>query len=134
MTCILCVETSFSSGQIGSHPCFSKFLCKRNFSVIGVTKFGFLPLEGKPFSMVALLFQQIQATFHFEDTLLMHSHTTTLAWSAAHSQQQVLVAAKDQKPCPPSHTGWLEHTHCLLMRARSMSAKLSFPGCSCILC
>lgn len=127
------------SGQIGSHACFSKLFCKCNFSSLLVWPscccLGFLPLEGRSFSMtVLLLFQQIQATLHFKDTLLTHSHRTTLAWSAGHSQEQVVGEVKEPAPCPLSQAGWLEYTHCLLMRAQSMFAKLPFPGCSCILC
>ena len=108
------------SGQIGSHACFSKLLCKCNFSSLLVWPscccLGFLPLERRSFSMtVLLLFQQIQATLCFEDTLLTHSHTATLAWSAEHCWSQSGAGLRGSQGARALSTlsGWLARTYTL---------------------
>lgn len=60
---------------------------------------------------------------------LTHYHWILVCWNASsHSQEQILGAAKKPDVYPPSQA--IEHTHGLLMRARSVFA---VPGCSCIL-
>ena len=66
---------------------------------------------------------------------LTHYHFISVCWNAAGcSQEQVLGAAMEPEPCPHSQADWLEHTHCVILKARNMFAKLPFPWCSCIWC
>lgn len=107
----ICRNTLFS-GKTGSHACFSKPLCKCNFSSLllwpSCCCLGFLLLEGRSFSTI-VLFQQIQGTLHFRDTLLTHSHTATLA----SSQSGAGLRGHQGARALPILSGWLAQTYTL---------------------
>lgn len=107
----ICGNTFFS-GKTGSYACFSKLPCKCNFSSLllwpSCCCLGFLPLEGRSFSTI-VLFQQIQGTLHFRDTLLTHSHTAILA----SSQSGAGLRGHQGARALPILSGWLAQTYTL---------------------